>query len=219
MGRGGLAFILEAAAEALLGHLEACSRLHLSCIDPPLFTTGYLEALGYTGYRLRRVLQEARQARPIEVYVSSTTRFALEPVYSIGEAHYLRGERLPVDPDDCLRIPGGCSTAPHTSVFRVYLHGRHGGEELRVNVVYLGVLADRATGGAARRVLGEIAHCLRGEPIRVEEARSLMERVLGLAERALPLVAGDEPGGREWIIARSPGLRRLLGLLRSRCLQ
>jgi hypothetical protein len=221
LGGGLVLYLLAAAAEALLGHMRLCRGLGLGCADPPLFTTGYLEALGYTGYRLRQVLSAAKRAGRVDLYVSASGGFWLEPVYSVGSAYYERETRVPLDVDDCIALRDRCRVAPRTTLFYVYLVGSHGGEQVRLNVVYLATMADRATGGAAEEALARVAACLRGggppSPGAMEETRELFMRVVGLATRVLPMVLPGAPEEPEGLLERSPGLRRLREILTRLC--
>lgn len=183
-------------------------------MDPPLFTTGLLEALGYGGYRLRRVLHEARSSRPVVAYESPYARFVLVPRYSVGSAVYDAETRVPLDPADCLRLGERCRTAPHTSVYVVYLEGSHGGELLRLNVVYLAALAEHAL-GLSRRLLRGVVSCLEGGY--AAGAEGLVGELLRVSLRVAGLVLPSPPSGVEELARRSPGLRALLGLLSSRC--
>jgi len=204
--------LLEASVRALLAHLEYCG-LHgeLACSDPPLFTTGLLEALGYRGYGLRRVLAEAREAGPVPVYVSPYSRFMLAPSYRLGEARYDASSMVPLDLGDCLRV-AACRVAPRTSVFSVYLEGGHGGERVRLNVVYLAVLLERR-GFPVSRLTRGVLGCLTGSE---EASVEGLDEMLSLAYSVVRVFLPDMLQGPGELLRYSPGLRMLMELLSGR---
>lgn len=221
-GRGSL--LLRALAEALLLHLRYCRAvrgLGARCLDPPLLAPPLLRRLGLEGYRARRLWVEARRAAEgagdasLVVYRWGSTVWRLVPVFGHEEVFYDRVEDVPVDYDDCVVLGERCGRLPRGNVFRVYLEGGHGGDLLRLNVVYVAVIADEASGGEAGEALAAAVRVLegRGDALDAVRVAASVLRLIASAAGRLGLILPRVPRGRDELLHLSPAVRRLSQIL------
>ncbi len=208
----------------MLLHMRYCRGvlgLGARCLDPPLLAPPLLRRLGVEGYRARRLWAEARRTAEaagdasLVVYRWGSTVWRLVPVFRHEEVFYDRVEDVPVDADDCLVLGERCGRLPRANAFRVYLEGGHGGDVVRLNIVYVAVIADEASHGAAGEALEAAVRILEGrggvgDALRVAEAAV---RLVASASGRLGLILPRVPADVGELFHVSPATRRLAQLI------
>ena len=212
--------LILAATRALRLHIGFCRSRSLKCLDPPLLAPRLLQRLGIWGYEARRLWREAREAAKEEasslvLYHWGSTLWRLEPVFELGEVFYDPVTLMPMDPDDC-RLVSSCAKAPRAGTFKVYVSGIHGDEVVKLNIVYISLLVEEATGGLASEALQAFEQMLAHEAGGYYTLERFVEEVIAKGCGLLRLFLPRPPCSISELLRYSPASRMLFNLFSGR---
>ena len=202
--------IAEAIIRAAKKTSSTCMELGLHCYDPPVVISPLLRCLGYNEYQVRRFWRYFEEGGEInvEVYRYLEAQFNIISVYKKETVSHIRYSCVPVDSLDCHKLGSECIKTPHTHALYLYVDGRVGNAEIRMNIIRLLSLLYSIDRRVVDSLLDSILDMLWNR-INVEELYNRVLDALNLGDHVLRVALPLKPDSKEKLLQLSPILRRI----------
>lgn len=202
--------IVEAIIRAAKETSTTCMELNLHCYDPPVAISPLLRCLGYNEYQVRRFWRYFEEGGRIdvEIYRYLEAQFKIISVYRKETISHIRHSCVPVDLLDCHKLGSECIKTPHTHALYLYVDGRVGNAEIKINIVRLLSLLYSMNRRVVDKLLDSILDLLWNR-VSVEEFYDRVLEALNLGDHVLSVALPLKPNSREKLLQLSPVLRRI----------
>ncbi len=202
--------IAEALIKAAKKTSSTCMELNLSCYDPPVVISPLLKCLGYNEYQIRkfwRYFEEGGKIK-VEIYRYLEAHFEIISIYRKETISHIRHSCVPVDAIDCHKIGSDCVKTPHSHVLYVYVDGKIGNAEIRMNIIRLLSLLYAINRKVVDRLLDTILDLVWNR-VSVDEFYDRVLETLKLGDNILGVVLPLKPNDKNQLLQLSPILRRI----------
>ncbi len=130
---------IDVALQSIDSQVKNCLRYGLACRDPPATSSIFLrDALGLTEFRVKRFwkVASALSKTRLTIYKVKNIEFDLLLAREKSSIHVIDGI-LYVDSFDCESCKNMCREIANTNSLYLYISGSIGGNNLKVNAVYV----------------------------------------------------------------------------------